>query len=105
MRSCVKVRHHLGGSSASIAMCAASGSIKRSCSSSPVVSSMSTGARARLKRDELARESRKDRKSRVLERVVGEVDDEAIAVVTLNVDGIRLIVQARMPDVACPGMV
>ena len=55
--------------------------MRRSCSSSPPgASSKWTGVRGRRKRDEPARESRKDRKRRVRERVVGgaEVDDEAI---------------------------
>ena len=66
--------------------------MRRASSSSPLASSKCTGVRGRRKRDESARESLKDRKRRVLERVVGEVvDDEAIAVVPLNVDGVRLV--------------
>lgn len=98
-RGCIT--YHLGGSSASITMWAASGFMRWACSSSSVASSKWTGVRGRRKREELARESLKERKRRVRERVVGVgVDDEAIAVVTLNVDGIRLLPRrvAQLPD-------
>ena len=76
-----RIAHHRGGKSASMETCAASGWISLSCSSSPVASSYCGETRGRRKRDELARESLNERKSRVRERVVGVVvDDEAIAV-------------------------
>lgn len=61
-----------------------SGWMSLSCSSSLVASSNCGIIRERRKRDELARESLYERNSNVRERVVGVMDDEAIAVPVAN---------------------